>query len=84
MALRQVSHVLSCVTRGDRGDADPEPTVLLRVDADVVAAVLRRGLRGGPVHQGAPEVLLLEHLAEALRPQSARRNFRRARLRSRR
>jgi len=57
---------------------------LLLVDADVVP--LRRAARRRrlAVGKGEPEVLLLEDLPEALGPQSAIRNLRRAWLRARR
>ena len=45
----------------DRREPDEVASVLLTMHTDVVDRVLRRG-RGGPVEQGAPEVLALQHL----------------------
>ena len=66
-------------------DADVVAAVPLLVHADVVDAAARGSVGRRAVDQRAAEVLLLEHLAELRStPQSATRNFSRARVRSRR
>src|SRR6478672_12841873 len=65
--LRDPREDVAADPAGDRRDADPVAAVDLAVDADVVAAVVRRERRRGPVEQGPTEVVLLEHLAELLR-----------------